>query len=395
MNSPSHRLDTVKPGLVNVDRTDAAPTPPPQQAPPPLPPPKKEKRQGGFFQIAEFQHSNFWTWANRFASGWVFSLLLHFLLLILLGSVVTQWTVEGSLPLTVTMSEAEVVETLTIDISPLDLESELGETEPLEPTHLDEMQVEEVPTEVTLVPELEPIDNESILPNAMSDADMLSGVAMGGKGKGAGKGGGGKGGKGNVKFFGVESSGNQFIFVIDCSGSMSNENRYQRAVYELGRSISMLQKDNDFLVILYNTETYPMLGMNAATMQMVPATDTNKALVMEWLSKQSPSSQTRPKTAMQVSLALRPSTIFLLSDGDFNDDTVAMLEQTNVEDKSTGLTQIPINTISLGNSGSGAPTMRGIAEDNGGRFYWARTLPSPRRSSYRQLRRPNNVDRER
>ena len=186
-------------------------------------------------------------------------------------------------------------------------------------------------------------------------------------GKDVGK---GKGKTSRVKFFGLESAGNRFVFVIDCSGSMADERRYKRAVYELTRSMDMLETGHRFLVILYNSETYPMLGMTEENIRLIPATRTNKKRVENWLNEQQPDSLTMPMVAMKRSLFLKPSSIYFLSDGEFHDYTIPMLHKYNVDDSSTGATKIPINTITLGSTGIGAPMMKYIAHISGGRFRW-------------------------
>jgi hypothetical protein len=73
---------------------------------------------------------------------------------------------------------------------------------------------------------------------------------------------------------------------------------------------------------------------------------------------------------MRAAITLNPSSIYFLSDGEFQDNTVQMLDMINVEDTSAGRKQIPINTITLGSTGIGAPAMRYIAEKSGGGFHW-------------------------
>ena len=320
------------------------------------------------------------SWLKRLLSGWMFSLMVHCLLLLWLGSFITNTKTEGPLALNFSTAHDDINDSIPIDISPMELDpvfddaggaldSEIVEPDPAENLK-DELQPVIDPTITETIPE--EFVFESTLDNSMfAPVNMgMVGLDLGGKnakasGKKKGK---GKGSK--VKFFGLESAGNQFVFVVDCSGSMADENRYDRAVYELSRSMDMLEANHRFLVILYNSETYPMLGMTELNIGMIPATPNNKDRVVKWLKQQQPNTITMPMIAMRMSLALKPSSIYFLSDGEFNDPTIPMLEQFNVNDSSTGATKIPINTITLGSTGFGAPMMKRIADESGGRFRW-------------------------
>lgn len=318
------------------------------------------------------------SWLHRLLSGWMFSLLMHFLLLLWLGSLITNVKTEGPLTLSFSTVDDEVANEFAIDISPMELEpifdsaegggafdSEVVAPDPT-PTLQDEFQLDISPSIS------EPIFEDQLF-EAAADHSIFDPVNIGSVGLDEQMGVGEKKGKGKstrVKFFGLESAGNRFVFVIDCSGSMSDESRYQRAVYELMRSMDMLKTSHRFLVILYNSSTYPMLDMDENNVRMIPATRTNKKRVMDWLKVQRPQSVTLPMFAMKKSLELKPSSIYFLSDGEFFDRTIPMLHKFNIDDSSTGATKIPINTITLGSTGLGAPLMKRIANDSGGRFRW-------------------------
>ena len=136
--------------------------------------------------------------------------------------------------------------------------------------------------------------------------------------------------------------------------------------------MDMLQTNHSFLVILYNSQTFPMLDMTEKNIRMIPATRANKNRVVKWLEKQKPQTLTMPLTSMKISLSMQPSSIFFLSDGEFHDGTIRMLHKQNVRSSSTGRKKIPINTITLGSTGIGAPMMKFIADESGGQFQWAR-----------------------
>src|SRR5262249_52423412 len=61
-------------------------------------------------------------------------------------------------------------------------------------------------------------------------------------------------------FFGVRARGLFFVYVVDCSGSMMDDDRMPRATIELRRSVLALQSPQKFEVIFYNNESIPMPG---------------------------------------------------------------------------------------------------------------------------------------
>ena len=387
MSSQKLRLETVKP-------VDPSPDAEPQAAIATQPTfnsrsrPARSRKSGrrrrrgrginDEFQVLESEANNKpKSWLSRLLSGWMFSLLVHCLLLLWLGSLITNFKSAGPLTLNFSTVGDESIHEIPLDISPLELDPLFDNADG---GALDSEVAEPEQTPI-LEDELQPIIDPNIaeplleiqLLEQPADASMFEPVNLGTIGldegnkvtkeKGDGK-------AARVKFFGLESAGNRFVFVIDCSGSMGDERRYQRAVYELTRSMDMLKSSHQFLVILYNSATYPMLDMTEENIRMLPATNTNKKRVRDWLKTQQPEALTLPMVAMKMSLDLKPSTIFFLSDGEFFDSTIPMLDQFNIDDRSTGAAKIPINTITLGSTGLGAPMMRYIADESRGQFRW-------------------------
>lgn len=339
----------------------------------------RSRRQRSDFEIHLSESSiSLATMIKRFASGWMVSLILHGLLMAWLATFITVLSSNGPLTLTVSMVDDEASDAITIEISPMDFDGNESESENSPALQLDESPIDPIEIlDTQLIPETEipptvSLDIESIF-DSQDDASLLEPVNLGivgldeGDGTSDSK---SKGRSAKVQFFGLESSGDRFIFVVDCSGSMGDELRYQRAIYELSKSMEMLKTNHKFLVILYNTETKPMLGMTDRNIRLISATTGNKRRVVDWLKRQTPSSQTMPMVAMRTSLTLDPSSIYFLSDGEFHDRTIPMLHNLNVDDSSAGRRKIPVNTITLGSTGLGAPMMKHIAEESGGRFLW-------------------------
>lgn len=401
MSHLNQRLHTVQPGHGDQDRlrvVDAQPVPVhntdigidrSMNEPPPTPPPQhkpprqrraRRKRRRSDFEIRLSEHStSLKTLLKRFVSGWMVSLIVHCLMMAWLASLITQFHSDGPLTLTVSMADDEANDVISVNIADMEFDSELDDSQSEQALEIEESPIDpleivepELPVEIDLISEAASL--ESLL-DSQGDDSLLQPVNLGtlgldeGDGQSDSK---NKGRSAKVKFFGLESSGDRFIFVVDCSGSMGDERRYQRAIYELTQSMRMLETNHKFLVILYNTETIPMLGMTQNNIRMISATRTNKERVVDWLERQTPTSQTMPMVAMQTSLQLKPSSIYFLSDGEFHDRTIPMLHQFNIDDQSAGRNKIPVNTITLGSTGLGAPMMKHIADESGGSFLWVR-----------------------
>ncbi len=157
-----------------------------------------------------------------------------------------------------------------------------------------------------------------------------------------------------TSFFGIRTPGQLFVYVVDCSGSMSDDDRLIRAKRELRRSIWSLQSPQRFKVIFYNDQSIPMPGDLPR-----PADLTSKKQLNAWLRLIEPDGETDPRGALSLALSLRPDAVFLLSDGEFPDGTAAAVARKNPR-------KIRIHCIDL--SGTGGDHLQRIARDSGGQF---------------------------
>ena len=171
-----------------------------------------------------------------------------------------------------------------------------------------------------------------------------------------------------TEFFGTRSYGSDFVFVIDCSSSMSVKYRWRRAVRELVATLDQLDSEQKFLVLLYNDKNYMMFGA-PNSQRLIWATDENKRLIRNWLGEATPFSGTRPGKSVRLALKKNPDAIYFLSDGELRDNTMFDLRHWNApKEGPDGLRRkIPIHTVLLG-SNFGLETMRTIAEENNGIF---------------------------
>ena len=178
-------------------------------------------------------------------------------------------------------------------------------------------------------------------------------------------------GDGEVGFFGAKAKGNSFVFIVDCSGSMTaatmNFNprlnvpisRFVRARQELFLSLGQLGRGQKFYIIFYNNETYPMFFPRPAQ-ALVAANPDNLGLARSWIQQVSPGGGTLPQDAFKLALALQPQVIFFLTDGAIPPVTRQIAKENNKS-------RTRIHTIAFGTQNN-ADILKGIAEDNQGRF---------------------------
>jgi len=159
-----------------------------------------------------------------------------------------------------------------------------------------------------------------------------------------------------ASFFGIRARGQLFVFVVDCSGSMIDDDRLARATIELRRSVFALQTPQRFEVIFYNENSIPMPGGPRPR----PADPQAKNQLLYWLRLIEPDGGTDPRPALKQALAMRPDAVFLLSDGAFPEGTVDMVTKLNTR-------KIPIHCVDLA-GGLGGDHLKRIAQANGGRY---------------------------
>jgi hypothetical protein len=158
-----------------------------------------------------------------------------------------------------------------------------------------------------------------------------------------------------TSFFGIRAQGQLFIYVVDCSGSMIDEDRLDRAKRELRRSVGALQSPQRFKVIFYNDRPVPMPGELPKS-----ADSSSKLQLSSWLNLIQPEGATDPRSSLSMALAMRPDAVFLLSDGAFPIGTADAVARLNPA-------KVPIHCIDLANGAAG-DDLRKIAGESGGQY---------------------------
>jgi hypothetical protein len=163
----------------------------------------------------------------------------------------------------------------------------------------------------------------------------------------------------SANFYGVEADGDDFVFVVDMSGSMSGS-RFRRAKNEVRRSIEALSPTQRYFVIFFSDNAWPMPGR-----ELIEATPENLSDTRHWLQQAACQGGTNPLPALLDAIDLDPDAIFLLSDGRFDPNTAFQ-----VKDAET-VPAIPIHTIGFANA-AGEPMLRAISDATGGTYRFVR-----------------------
>jgi hypothetical protein len=192
------------------------------------------------------------------------------------------------------------------------------------------------PTEFSLpdLPTL-PIDTAVDIDPSDIVSDQLAALAGAGAGSGSGSGGGGKGGSA-VSFFGVSDMATRVAIVMDVSDTMFDRQpgKFDAVKQEASKLVQGLGINTLFNIIIYEGGSVAMFP------DMQPATDANKQKAAAWIQSVDGGSDkpgmtykrayskmgtglyegggTRTDTALKQALAMRPSTIFLITDGEMS-----------------------------------------------------------------------------
>lgn len=176
-----------------------------------------------------------------------------------------------------------------------------------------------------------------------------------------------------AEFFGVRATGKEFVFIVDCSRSMTGQ-KWDDATSELLAALDRLGEDKSFYVIFFDGESHPMFDPKSPEPDLVQATQENLRRFRQWLATVQLGFHTRPAGAVSTALTLAPDAIYLLSDGEFEDQTAALLRDKNlVRVNRVRSPQVIVHTIGF-HSRHGQKVLERIAKENGGRYTF---VPAP------------------
>ena len=199
-------------------------------------------------------------------------------------------------------------------------------------------------------------------PEPWSDQELVAdvGAAKAAIGQGRGTGDGVGDGKG---FFGISGGvGRRIVYVVDNSNSMNHphdsqaKTRFRRLKVELVNSIWHMSPEQEFYVIFFSNETYPM---PATTLQR--ATPSAKQTYLEWVARMdSYGAPTDPRGAMALALKFEPDIIYFLTDGEFEQPVNRTLTRIKQH-------RVTIHTFAFGER-MGEKVLETLAKNNQGKY---------------------------
>jgi hypothetical protein len=305
-----------------------------------------------------------WRWAAFLSllPGWLISCIIHSAAVIVLAVIALPGITREVEQVLIASTTEEPVEDLIqpiVDLEVIPQEVDISEAPVAEidpgASAMAEAILAEMPTE--LAPSFE-------MSNDHGNLFGEDGIGMSEVGQGSG----------STSFFGVQSSGRVFVFVIDSSKSM-NAGKFEAACAELIRSVRMLKPEQLFYVVFFDHDALRMFSKEEPELAAVPATPQNIYKLEAWVRTVELELKTLPYDSVEIALNLRPDAIYILTDGEFTDrgQTVKYLKDNNQENPSFDIKKTPIHTIAF-YSEDGKETLTRIAEESGGTY---RFVPKP------------------
>lgn len=169
------------------------------------------------------------------------------------------------------------------------------------------------------------------------------------------------GGGAGTSFFGIESRGSRFVYIVDVSGSMAESDRISTLRSNLIESMNTLPEQASFLIIAYSDNAFVMDN----EYRWNRADNETKFKVRTWIINHvAPSGGTEPSSAFEQAFKLkpRPDVIYFMTDGQQTDLLPGFIRAMNTRGRRT-----KINTIVFGDR-QGEEVMRRIASESGGQY---------------------------
>ena len=179
----------------------------------------------------------------------------------------------------------------------------------------------------------------------------------------------------------IEGKGKNFVFIIDKSRSMSEDNRLDGAKQALARTLEKLKSDENYYIYFFSDKT---VGMKEG--RLLAAIPANINTTGRWVNSMSSGGFTDPRDALVDAFGKQnPSTIWLLSDGKFS--SFKRVKRGNGRTRLVGLPSVMkvirsltingnvrINTIGFAARQSDVDaSLKDIAEETGGTYKFIRT----------------------
>jgi len=248
--------------------------------------------------------------AERRLPAWLFSIAVHASAIVLLGVAIDQ-APRGA--------AVEPSRSAGIVLKRTSAEGELYEGEEELAENRTSAESVEAPELLTVPPEKsptpQPAPNVNLLAQAASPSatDSDSAPAAAPRQRGGLRGSpGGSDEYAKVSVFGVQGSGNKFVYVFDRSASMDGP-PLAAAKRQLIESLKSLEPIHQFHIIFFNQR---LKSLDVTGGRIAFATDRNKQLAANFIGGISADGGTDRFIALKQAFAFRPDVIFFLSDAD-------------------------------------------------------------------------------
>jgi hypothetical protein len=198
---------------------------------------------------------------------------------------------------------------------------------------------------------------ETVLPVGGGDGDVDTAGDGQGSGNGVGDGSG-------TSFFGLDSTGKKFVFVVDASGSMRRpfegpgNTLLGRVKLELVRCVTQMSADQEFFIVFFNDDAIPM----PAT-ELIKATPEAQKHFLYWMARTKAGGNTEPEAALRIAMQLQPDVVYFLTDGAFKYRVIEHVRELN-------RSRVTVHTVSFGGDERATDFMEQIASQNGGTFHY-------------------------
>lgn len=165
--------------------------------------------------------------------------------------------------------------------------------------------------------------------------------------------------------FGLEASGNRFVYVFDRSASMGEAagRPLAAAKAELLASLDDLGESQQFHLIFYN-ERPVVFAPAAGQGRPIFASDENRRAAARFVEGVAAAGGTRHYEALAAALKLAPDVVFVLTDGTPDDDLAE--EELGWLGRAAGAARILV--VQFGGDGGRSPRLARLAERTGGAY---------------------------
>ena len=164
------------------------------------------------------------------------------------------------------------------------------------------------------------------------------------------------------------TNGNHHVFILDKSGSMSQDKRLRMAQSALKSSLHKLTPRLKFYIFFFDRGSHPMPGNSKRGLSWEVDS------VEPWIDGMNPGGSTNPLDAIQESFTrINPDTIWILTDGMFNCPGGGTAVRKLISNLNTNRL-VKVNTVGYHRNPANVDAILGdIATDNNGTFFFSKS----------------------